>query len=517
LISESQTRSQKFAMTVAGLLLLTTAGLLVHGYHYGIEDQAIYLPAIKQALNHELYPKDSIFFAPQTKATLSTWLVAGSARLLNAPVDVTVFAWHVLSVFLFLGGCLAVARRVFASERACWGSVAFVTALLTLPVTGTALYLVDQYLHPRTLAMAFVLFAVAIVLPGTRARTGTKQLLAAVALIAAAALIHVMMAFFGAVFVAVLAVSEFIAARSRTSANVAYAALALPLSQFFEPGTPEWIEAARTRSQHYLVRWEWFEWLGIAGPLVVLWWLASIAERKHLEALAALCRRTVWFGLGFFAIGLATIPAAMERITPYQPMRAFHIVYLVLVLAAGGLIADYVLKAKAWRWMLLFVPLCLGLFAAQRSLFEYSRHIEWPGARTGNPWVEAFHWVRSNTPTDAYFALDPHYISHPGEDYHGFRGLAERSQLADWDKDAGVVSLFPSVARRWHDEVHAILNWREFQKEDFARLNQRFGVDWVVIAKPRLPEGVPGVVPEYMVPLQDCPYQNAAVYVCRVR
>ena len=41
-----------------GLLLLTLAALLIHGYHLGVEDQAIYLPAIKHHLNPSLYPFD---------------------------------------------------------------------------------------------------------------------------------------------------------------------------------------------------------------------------------------------------------------------------------------------------------------------------------------------------------------------------------------------------------------------------------------------------------------------------
>ena len=53
-----------------------------------------------------------------------------------------------------------------------------------------------------------------------------------------------------------------------------------------------------------------------------------------------------------------------------------------------------------------------------------------PDGSSANPWLQAFAWIRQNTPTDAYFALDPEYMAAPGEDYHSFRALAERSQLA---------------------------------------------------------------------------------------
>src|SRR5215470_17973152 len=44
------------------IILITILALAVHGFHYGIEDEAIYLPAIKKYLDPSLYPFDSVFF-----------------------------------------------------------------------------------------------------------------------------------------------------------------------------------------------------------------------------------------------------------------------------------------------------------------------------------------------------------------------------------------------------------------------------------------------------------------------
>ena len=140
---------------------------------------------------------------------------------------------------------------------------------------------------------------------------------------------------------------------------------------------------------------------------------------------------------------------------------------------------------------------------AQFESFPDSHHIEWPGYSTGNDWVEAFDWVKANTPVDAYFVLDPHYMSSPGEDYHGFRALAERGQLADWDKDPGVVLLFPELAVRWSHEVHALDNWKNFTAGDFHRLREQFGVGWTVLSVP-------------IAGLSDCPYRSHRVMVCRI-
>jgi hypothetical protein len=139
---------------------------------------------------------------------------------------------------------------------------------------------------------------------------------------------------------------------------------------------------------------------------------------------------------------------------------------------------------------------------AQFQLFPSTAHIEWPGVRSSNEWVQAFDWVRENTPNEAYFALDPLHMEASGEDEHGFRAIAERSMLADRIKDSGAVTMFPALAETWRHQVSAQNGWQQFQKADFERLNGEFGVTWVVLEKPSA--------------LSDCPYDNNKLAVCRI-
>ena len=148
------------------------------------------------------------------------------------------------------------------------------------------------------------------------------------------------------------------------------------------------------------------------------------------------------------------------------------------------------------------------MFYAQRQMYPSTVHLELPQPllrykAPRNNWVDAFRWISRNTPVDSQFALDPRYMELPGEDYHGFRALAERSVLADEIKDAGMVARVPRLAPRWLREVEAQNRWRTFQRSDFLRLKQEFGVDWVVLQAPAV-DGLP------------CPYRNSQVLVCRV-
>ncbi|MGC1686094.1 MAG: hypothetical protein WA734_10780, partial [Candidatus Acidiferrales bacterium] len=144
--------------------MLTAAAVLVSGYHYGVEDMAVYLPAIKKLIHPELYPFDANFFLLYIRVTLFHQAVAGIVRATHLPLPWVALLWHLGSIFLVLLGCLRLSRCCFAEPAAHWAGVSFVAALFTLPVAGTALFIVDQHMHPRTLATAFLLFAMVDVL-----------------------------------------------------------------------------------------------------------------------------------------------------------------------------------------------------------------------------------------------------------------------------------------------------------------------------------------------------------------
>src|SRR5206468_1871202 len=137
-----------------------------------------------------------------------------------------------------------------------------------------------------------------------------------------------------------------------------------------------------------------------------------------------------------------------------------------------------------WRWAVLFVPLCAGMWSAQRHLFPASPHVEWPGRASSNPWVQAFEWIRDHTPADSYFALDPAHMAMDGEDEQGFRAIAQRSMLADAVKDSGAATMFPALADEWAEQVDAQAGWKKFGVADFERLKRRYGVNWVVVEQP---------------------------------
>ena len=479
----------------ARLLLLTLGALAVHGYHPYAEDAEIYLPGVEKILHPELFPVHTEFFQTQGNLTLFSRLIAASVRLSHLPFDYVLFTWHLLSIFLLLLAAWEVASRFFQNTTARWGAVTLLAALLTLPLAGTALYIMDQYVNPRNLAAFAGLFAVARTIEGKLIRAGLW--------LAFAIVVHPLMVWFSLSFCLLWLVMIRIENYPRLFPR-ALPVTAVFLPNIFYPTSPAYHQAIHFHENHYILQWQWYEWLGAVAPLFIFWWLGRIAKSRRMADVACACRALIIYDFVYLVAALViSIPQRFEGLARIQPLRSLLLLYLMLIVIGGGLAAEYILKNHAWRWAVLFLPLCAGMFLAQRSLFPASNHIEWPWAKPKNQWEEAFLWIRNNTPNNAVFAIDPVYIRIPGEDTVAFRPVAERSSIADGYKDSGTVSMFPPLADLWWEQFQAEKNWANFTAPDFLKLRERYGVNWIALQAP----GVPGLT---------CPYRNSAVVVCRV-
>jgi hypothetical protein len=476
------------------ILAFTLLAIAVMGYHPGFEDDGVYLTAVKSDLNPALYPHDAEFFRLQLQATVFDKAVAALIRLTGIPVAWTELLIQIASILLIIAACWAIARRLFAKERARWAGVAMVAAMLTLPVAGSALNLADQHLHPRNIATGFILAAVARVLAG-------KNWQAAL-LLALAFLFHPIMAALGISFCVFLDLSMMDRLWPRLASRPV--AAAAPLGWVFAAPTPEWRRALETRTYFFLSKWTWYEWLGALAPSFLFWFLWRYSRKRGETTLARFSRAVVFYGVVQQAVAMViNVSPALTRLLPLQPMRYLHLVYFFLTLVGGCLSGKYILKAEAWRWAVYLIAINAGMFASQRALVSSTEHLELPGRQSANPWLQAFEWIRQNTPTTAYFAVDPYYLAAPGEDYHSFRALAERSQLADGVKDAVVVTQVPVLGPDWDRQISAQSGWRSFQLEDFERLKAEFGVNWVLVLYPG-PAGL------------KCRWHNKIVSVCEI-
>jgi hypothetical protein len=497
-------RHQRALSTRAGrislLLAITLVSILVHGYHMGTDDAAIYAPGIEKAADPSLFPFGSEFFMHHAGLSLFPRLVASLTWLTGLPIEWSMLLWFGFAQFMLLWAAYALAVQCFQSERARWTGVGLLAALLSVPVAGTALILADSYLTSRSLSTPLVLMATVCFL-GKRPRAACLWLVCAF-------LIHPQMAIYGAGFGLLLAVES----RSRERVGFVKAALLLPalLLPFFaydhlQPAQGAYREVLASRAYFLVTTWHWWEWVGAVAPLVILAVCAKLSPKPTLPAFSRLAKTLI--GLGLISTVAALLLASDSEfayLLRLQPMRSFHLIYVAFFPLLGGLVGEYLLRKHTWRWVLCFGVLAAGMFALDVATYPASPHIEWPGVHYQGEWLSSFLWIRDHTPKGAVFALDPEYLLKSGVDLHGFRAVAERSMLADQEKDSGAASVFPDLAERWKRESTAQSDWAHVSEERLQNLRAQYGVTWVLLESS---SPVGGLV---------CPYRNGQLRVCRI-
>ncbi|MGA8088405.1 MAG: hypothetical protein WCA10_13945 [Terracidiphilus sp.] len=480
------------------LIALTAAALMIHGYHYGVEDGEIYIPAAQKLLHPNLYPFGAEFFLSHGHLSLFGSILAWTARLTHMSMDWTLLVAYLLSLFATLASCWLLVTACFQEPRAHWTAMLIITAVLAMPATNTGLLLIDPYVTARSFSTPLTLFALASLLEQRYARVMIAMLLTV--------LIHPQMVLYLLFLIGVMWVAD----RRRNAVLEPVPALPAVVGMFptgfhLARATGPYREALYSRDYFFLYNWTWYHWLGMLAPLAILAWFWRGNLRGTRPAFQRISFALIPFGLLsiLIAVVLCSSPE-FEMFVRLQPLRSFHLITFLFVLLLGGVVGEYLAKARKWVPVAIFIPLAVGMFLVARQTYPNSPQIEIPSKTSTNPWVNTLLWIRWNTPANAVFAVDSHYFMDSENDVHGFRAISERSALADYFKDGGVVSLFPALADEWKQMSSATYGLNHFSVAQFGQLQREYpDVTWTVIH---------GVAPSGL----DCPYQQRGYNVCRL-
>jgi hypothetical protein len=488
------------------LLPVTMLSAFVLGYHPYAEDAGIYMAGVKRLLDPSLFPIGAEFITGYTQLSFFGHLLAGLVRFTHLPIEWCAFGLHIFVLWLFLFGCLLLARKLFSSTGMRWAAVITVSLCLGTPVAGTSLFLSDPYLTGRSFIAPLTLFAACAVLDRSWLRT--------LICIAAAALFHPLMAIYLAAIVFALWIARWCRARWLLILPL-IAILSGAIITFSQRNVVEshaYVQAVLTRTYFYLESWHWYETLGITLPILLLLIFAGMFRQNENARAVAVASAVAGISSALPSLIFVHRGSSSHMLARLQVLREFQFIYLLMFLLVGAMVGRYFLRQSIWRWAVYIILLSAGLFIVQRATYPASPQMQLPWREPlmlqneqndQNQWLQAFLWIRANTPRDAVFALDPHYINAVGEDAEGFRATAERSALADYSKDGGAAAIFPDLAEKWQRENAAAdgINLMS-DAERRARLVP-LGATWVVLS-------------HSAVTAFDCPYNNHTVAVCRM-
>jgi hypothetical protein len=485
-------------LPVLEILGLTAIAVLISGYHAGVEDAEIYVPAARRFLDPSLYPYATEFFLSHGHLSIFGPMLAVTAKVTHMSMDWTLFAGYVATLFATLASCWLLLVACFSTSRARWTAMLMTTAVISMPATNTGLLLVDPFLTARSFSTPLTLFALACLLEARYAR------LAAVLMLTA--LIHPQMVVYMVFLTGVIWTARRARPALREPVAVPVSGFALVPSGFhFSSAQGPYREALFSRDYFFLYNWTWYHWLGMLAPLAILAWFWRSDLRGTKPGFRLVSFALVPFGLISIAAALLLCSSpAFEMFVRLQPLRSFHLITLVFVLLLTGVAGEYLAKDRSWLPAAVFLPLAIGMFLVSRATYPNSPHIEFPSETSSNPWVNTLLWIRHNTPKDAVFAVDSRYFKESVVDVHGFRAISERSSLADYYKDGGVVSLFPELADEWKQMSNATYGLNRFSVAEFRTVRSEYPeVSWTVIHG-NAPAGL------------DCPYRKNGYSVCRM-
>ena len=482
------------------LSCLTFLALLIQGYHPYVDDAAIYLAGVEKVIHPSVFPLHAEYILPHLKHSLFSYALGWLVRASHIPLRFALFTSYLASLWLMLFACWRLTCLMFSTSQARWGAMLLITATLTLPVAGTAIFIMDPYLTARSFSTPLTLFAIAYALE--------RRMLVATLCLLAAFILHPLMAAYAIGYILTLALVR--ARRWGWLMGIAGTVMALGLAAS-HAGTllgasPSYRVAAMSRSYFFLGDWAWFEIFGLFPPLLAAGAYVYLSRHRfRLRSNYSLISAASLY-VGVLAVVFALCFTRTDNsflLARLQVLRVFQLIYILFFLLLGSLLGEYFLRRRWWAWTGCFAAIAALMFTVQLCLYPSLKHTELPWGRSHNPWAQAFLWIRGNTPNDAYFALDPHYQELPQEDTLGFRALAQRSVLPDWNKDGGVAAIDPALARQWWTEVSSIRNFSRWTDQQRIQNLAPYGITWIVL-------------PASATTQFACPYVNSTVRVCQL-
>lgn len=460
------------AAALVAFALLATANS--GGYRYGVSDQAFYVPAVLKSLHPSLFPRDGALLAVQTHFMLADDGLAEIARLTGASLP-SIF---VVVYGLTLAGLFVAALMFARGLGVSWWATATLVLLLTFRhrITKTGANSLEGYMHPRMIAFALGVAALAAIVRG-RYRW-------AFVWIAATVLIHPTT---GLWFAIAAGAAAFIGQPSWrrvlvpavTVAALAglWAVLGGPLAGRLTIMDPVWLAVLSQKDYLFPSAWPIDAWLiNLAYPVV----LVLIYRRRRSRGLLVTGERALLTGmLALVAVFLISVPLSAAHVAlavQLQVNRVFWLTDFMTAAYVAWWLADDLARHRARICAVIVACLAVAslargvyvLDAASRSLVD----VDLPA--TG--WVEAMLWLRRQ-PASWLVLADP---DHGWKYGVSVRVAAERDTVLESGKDSALAIYDRAVAMRVADRTAALAGFDRLSTEQARELAARYHADVLV-------------------------------------
>ncbi len=462
------------------VLALLNAG----GYRYGATDQAFYIPAVAHHVNPSLFPRDWSLLGPQDSLNLFTPLAGWLVATVGLPLPALFLALYALTLATLGAGALALGLRLGRSR---WTAVALLAALtLRHAIAQGAVNTLEGYTHPRMLAFAVGLLALAALLGGRRR--------VVVGLTALAGLIHPTTGTWFAVVAGVgLARAHrawrpwLLAAAGLAAAISAWALLAGPLSPRLVRMDADWLSVLASKRYLFPDRWPPAEWLIVAAYAAVI---AFVHVRRLRAGVVTEGEVGLAWGIGtLLALLAAALPLNAARVAFFVQLQAPRVLWLVDLVAVASLVW-FLAEAGTWesdghvpndRRARAVALVMLALSAGRGLYVSFVEHPERALVQVDLPateWNRSLQWIEMNTPADALVVADPGHAWRHGT---SVRVGARRDVLLEEVKDTAMAMYSAEGASRVLERIRALEGFGALTPEGARELARRYGASVLIV------------------------------------
>jgi hypothetical protein len=449
------------------------------GYRYGASDLAFYVPAALKRITPALFPRDAALIAAQAKLTGFDEVIGALTRVTGAPLPPMLAVLYVVSLTLLAAALWMIGSRIY---RSAWTTTGLIMALtLRHAISRSGTNTLEGYFHPRQLAFSFGALALAGFLRQRRA--------VAIALIAAAGLLHPTTALWFAIWIGVATMIEEKPTRLPLALVAAAAGLfgvwclvSGPLRGRLSVMDQEWLATLAAKDYLFPFTWPADVWLVNLGYGPLIYWL----YRRRVAAGVALAReRGVVLGcLSLLLVFAAALPFNVMRVALAVQLQAPRIfwmldflatIYAVWALAEGARSAASRARVAA-----------LVIAAASLARGTYVMFVKFPGRPVvelqvpANDWGRAMAWARS-TPAGSGWLADPWHAVTYGT---SLRVAGERDVFVEAVKDAAIGMYERSVAIRTRDHMLEVGDFATLTAPRALALGARYELDYLVTEQP---------------------------------
>jgi hypothetical protein len=451
------------------------------GYRFGASDQALYLPAVLRHLDPALFPRDAPLIDTQARLMLNDEIIALAARATGLSLPILFLALYALTLIVLLAATARLGVHFYRSRITGVALAAAVTLRHAIAKTGTNT--LEGYFHPRQLAFALGLLAVAMFVERRHYRT--------LALMLVVAAMHTTTALWFGVWLTVAAWLGRPRWRPALAGSLIIAVLAAswllwrtPFGDRLHRMDSDWLRVIGDKDYLFPLAWPLTAWASNLAPLpvIIFAWRARRRTGLAFADETAVVVGALALGCVFF-ISLPFSAAHVALAVQLQVGRVFWIldllatIYIVWALAEGTAAQVRLLRRAS------VVAAAIIVLSMIRG--TYTCFIEFPNRRIvavdldHQDWRSAMAWARS-TPASTGWLADPVHAALYGS---SVRAAGQRDVLIDGMKDSALAIYDRGIAMRVAERRRALEENAWYTADGARALARRYGLDYLVTSE----------------------------------